>query len=145
MQSTGNKLAGIFVLITAVAIGCRVLQPDENLSCRQRSILAEASGDSLLSEGLEEQARDAYVRAALLRIPEDTLRADLVWKAAGCSDSHSVITAQLLLEYQDSIAPYRAIELGGAVIGRELLSRLSRNDCVMPEYLRLVLADSLID
>ena len=128
-----------------VLIGCRVLQPDDNLSCQQRSILAEASGDSLLREGLEEQARDAYIRAALLRIPEDSLRAGLVWKAAGSSDSPSVITALLLLERSDSLAPYRAIELGGAGISRELLSRLSSNNCVMPEYLRLVLADSLIE
>ncbi len=145
MPSTRIKALVIIPVIAAILIGCRVLQPDDNLSCQQRSVLAEASGDSLLLEGLEEQARDAYIRAALLRIPEDSLRARLVWKAAGSSDSPSVITAQLLLERSDSLAPYRAIELGGAGIGRDLLFRLSRNQCVMPEYLRLVLADSLIE
>ncbi|MCK5117753.1 MAG: transglycosylase SLT domain-containing protein [Candidatus Aegiribacteria sp.] len=145
MPSIRIKALVIIPLLAAILIGCRVLQPDDNLSCQQRSILAEASGDSLLREGLEEQARDAYIRAALLRVPEDSLRARLVWKAAGSSDSPSVITAQLLLESSDSLGPYRAIELGGAGIGRSLLSRLSRNQCVMPEYLRLVLADSLIE
>ena len=149
MPSTGIKLPGIILLIAAALIGCRALQPDENhidnLSCRQRSILAEASGDSLLREGLEEQARDDYLRAALLRTLEDSLRASLVWKAAGSSDSPSVITAQMLLEQSDSLAPYRALELGGAGIGRELLSSFSHNNFVMPEYLRLVLADSLVE
>lgn len=129
--------------------GCRVLQPDENQvdndSCLERSLLAEAAGDSLLRQGLGEQARDAYLRAALLRPQEDGMRASLVWKAAASSDSPSEITAQLLLEQSDSLAPYRALELGGAEIGGELLSRISLNNCVMPEYLRLALADYLIE
>ena len=107
MPSTRIKALVAIPVIAVILIGCRVLQPDDNLSCQQRSVLAEASGDSLLREGLEEQARDAYIRAALLRIPEDSLRARLVWKAAESSDSPSVITAQLLLERLDSLAPYR--------------------------------------
>lgn len=107
-------------------------------------MLAEASGDSLLQAGMKGQAREDYLRAALLRTPEDSLRACLIWKAAGSSDLPSVLTAQLLLELTDSLAPYRALELGGSNIGRDLLSCISRNNCVMPEYLRLVLADSLL-
>jgi len=145
LPSTGIKALVYIPVIAVLLTGCRVRQPDENLSCLQRSIIAEASGDSLLREGLGEQAREAYIRAALLRVSEDSLRLDLAWKAAGSSDSPSIITAQLLLEKPDSLAPYRAIELGGAGVGMELLSSLSRNDCVMPEYLRLVLADSLIE
>ncbi|MCD4701400.1 MAG: transglycosylase SLT domain-containing protein [Candidatus Aegiribacteria sp.] len=149
MPSTGNKHAVIVLLLAVALIGCRTLQPDENhvdnLSSLERSILAEFSGDSLLREGLEEQARDAYLRAAMLRTQQDTLRASLVWKAAGSCDLPSLITAQLLLEQSDSLAPYRSLELGGAGIGEELFSLISRNDCVMPEYLRLVLADSLIE
>jgi len=145
LPSTRNKSGGIVLLIVALVIGCRALQSDENLSCQQRSVLAEASGDSLLREGLEELARDAYIRAALLRTPEDSLRIPLVWKAAGSSDSPSIITALMLLESSDSLAPYRAIELGGAGIGRVLLSLLPHNNFVMPEYLRLVLADSLVE
>ncbi len=107
-------------------------------------MFAEASGDSLQQAGMVDQAREEYLRAALLRTPEDSLRACLVWKAAGSSDLPSVLTSQLLLELTDSLAPYRALELGGASIGRELLSCISRNNRVMPEYLRLVLADSLL-
>ncbi len=146
MPSTGVKPTGIILLIAAALFGCRALQPDENhidnLSCHERSLLAEASGDSLLSEGLKEEARDAYLIAALLITQEDSLRNGLVWKAAGSSDFPSLITAQLLLEQSDSLAPYRALELGGAGIAGELLLR---TDCVMPEYLQLVLADSLIE
>ncbi|MCD4775600.1 MAG: transglycosylase SLT domain-containing protein [Candidatus Aegiribacteria sp.] len=107
-------------------------------------MLAEASGDSLLQSGMEVRAREEYLRAVLLRTPEDSHRACLIWKAADSSDLPSVLTAQLLLELTDSLAPYRALELGGANIGRDLLSCMSRNNCVMPEYLRLVLADSLL-
>ncbi|MBD3278288.1 MAG: transglycosylase SLT domain-containing protein, partial [Candidatus Aegiribacteria sp.] len=80
-----------------------------------------------------------------LRTPGDSVRNELVWKAASVSDSMSVLTAQLLLESSDSLAPYRALQLGGAEVAEELLSSVSRYGAVMPEYLMMVLADSLLN
>jgi len=149
LPNTGFRILRFIPFVAFAIIACSTFQSDINqpggMSCRQRSELAEATGDSLLRAGMREEARETYLRAALLRVPEDSLRGVLVWKAAGCSDSPSVLTAQMLLEQPDSLAPYRAIVLGGAEIGRELISLISRNDCVMPEYLRLVLADSLFE
>jgi TolA-binding protein len=148
LLSTEAKTSLSILFLALLLIGCRTVQPDENnlenLSCEQRSIIAEGIGDSLLVEGLNDQAREEYLRAALLRTPGDTLRTAMVWKAADADDSPSILTAQLLLEHPDSLAPYRALELGGADIGLELLSCISRGECIMPEYLRLVLADSLL-
>lgn len=124
--------------------GCRTVQPEDEQTCTERSLMAESRGDSLLQLGIEDGAREAYLRAALLRSTEDSLRHCLAWKAADVSDSPSLLTAQLLLEQTDSIAPYRALALGGAETAPGLLSYISRNGCVMPEYLHLVLADSLI-
>jgi len=149
LPGTGVKFLRFILIVSFILIGCRTVQPDENyhgdLSCEQRSLEAEEYADSLLHAGSEDQAREAYLRAALLRNPDDFLRAELVRKAAASSDSPSILTAQMLLENPDSLAPYRALELGGAGIGREILSCISRDDCVMPEYIRLALADSLLN
>ncbi len=149
MPNTGIKYSSFILLIVSALLGCRALQPDENhvenLSSEQRSIIAETSGDSLLLAGFPEQARDEYLRAALLRTQFDSLRAPLVWKAAETSDSQNLLLANLLLEQPDPIAPFRALELGGAGFAPELLSFISLGDCHMPEYLRLVLADSLAE
>ena len=139
----------VLLLITSISlIGCTTLQPDGNqpddLSLEQRSCLAETCGDSLAVIGLNDEARGCFIRAALLRTPEDSLRHDLIWKAADISNASSVICAQLLLEQTDSLAPYKALQLGGHEVGRELISYISIHDCVMPEYLYLALADSLI-
>lgn len=114
------------------------------MSQEQRSYLAETCGDSLAAIGLYDEARECFIRAALLRTPEDSLRSDLIWKAADVSDASSIICAQLLLEQTDSLAPYKALQLGGHEVGSDLISYISRYDCVMPEYLYLVLADSLL-
>lgn len=147
MRST-DSLLRILLLLCIPLIGCTTVQPNGNqpadLSPEQRSFLAETCGDSLASTGLSDEAREYFITAALLRTPEDSLRHDLIWKAAGVSDASSVICAQLLLEQTDSIAPYKALQLGGHEVGRELISYISRHDCVMPEYLYLVLADSLL-
>lgn len=148
MRSTDRTLR-VLLLITSISlIGCTTLQPDGNqpddLSFEQRSCLAETCGDSLAVIGLNDEARGCFIRAALLRTPEDSLRHDLIWKAADVSDASSVICAQLLLEQTDSLAPYKALQLGGHEVGRELISYISIHDCVMPEYLYLALADSLI-
>lgn len=148
MHSIGSNQARIFLLLLIPLISCTTLQPDGNqwddMSQAERSRLAEAQGDSLAVSGLNNEAREYFIRAALLRVPGDSLRHDLVWKAAEVSDASSVICAQLLLEQTDSLAPYRALELGGHPVGRELLSYLSRQECVMPEYLYLALADSFL-
>lgn len=143
MPGTGPR-ALIPVLLLCLAAGCRTVQPEEQLSGTERSLAAESSGDSLLRLGIEDEAREAYLMAALLRSTEDSLRHSLAWKAAGVSDSPSLLTAQLLLERTDSLTPYRALALGGAEIAPGLLSYIARHGCVMPEYLHLVLADSLI-
>jgi len=144
---TGARPGLLFSLLLLLTAACRPVQPDENQSgggtAMERSVRAEALGDSLLAEDMASSARDSYVRAALLRRVEDPGRSRLVWKAAEALDSASVITAQLLLESSDSLAPYRALQLGGANVVPDLLSYMSRNSCVMPEYLNLVMADSL--
>ncbi len=150
MRSTvrDDPLRVLLSISCILLIGCTTVQPNGNqpadLSPEQRSCLAETCGDSLASIGLSDEAREYFITAALLRTPEDSLRNDLIWKAAGVSDASSVICAQLLLEQTDSLAPYKALQLGGHEVGRELISYISRQDCVMPEYLYLVLADSLL-
>ncbi|MFO8182861.1 MAG: transglycosylase SLT domain-containing protein [Candidatus Aegiribacteria sp.] len=143
MPGTGLRTLVPLLLLCLVA-GCRTVQPEDELTGPERSLMAESLGDSLLRLGREDEAREAYLRAALLLSTEDSLRQSLAWKAAGASDSPSLLTAQLLLEQTDSLAPYRALALGGAEIAPGLLSYISRHGCVMPEYLNLVLADSLI-
>lgn len=143
MPSTGSRLLPPLLLLLVLA-GCRTVQPDETLSSVERSLLAEARGDSLLACGLGCEAREEYVRAALLRPQQDSIRCELVLKAADASRETDLITAQLLLENPDSLAPYRALVLGGTPIVPALRSYLSRNGCVMPEYLHLVMADTLL-
>ncbi|MBN2587440.1 MAG: transglycosylase SLT domain-containing protein [Candidatus Fermentibacteraceae bacterium] len=143
MPSTENRLLPLTLLLCALC-GCGTVQPDDDLSCSERSLIAESRGDSLVIAGRGEAARDEYIRAALLRAQDDSLRWELSWKAALASPSRSLITAQLLLERPDSLAPYIALELGGRDIVPGLISHVSRYGCVMPEYLHLVLADTLI-
>ena len=133
------------MVLTLCLAGCRTVQPEDETSCVERSFQAEALGDSLLSGGMGEGAREAYLRAALLRDRGDPSRSRLAWKAAGASDIPSLLTAQLLLENSDSLTPYRALTLGGAEVAPALLSHIERNGCAMPEYLYLVLADTLIE
>jgi len=143
LPSTGSRLLKPLFLLLALA-GCRTVQPDETLSSTERSLLAEARGDSLLACGLGNEAREEYVRAALLRPLQDGIRCELARKAADASREMNLVTAQLLLETPDSLAPYRALEIGGYRIVPALRSYLSRNGCVLPEYLHLVLADTLL-
>ena len=138
-----NNLLRVLLISCILLIGCTVLQPDD-MSHEQRSYLAETMGDSLAAIGLTDEAREYFISAALLRTPDDSLRYDLIWKAADVSDASSVICAQLLLEQTDSLAPYRALQLGGHEVGSELIAYISRYECVMPEYLYLGLADSLL-
>lgn len=145
MKTPYTRLAAaLAVVIVVTACGTLSSENENDISCEERSLMVEAEADSFLQEGLGSPARNSYLRAALLRTPGDIARNSLVWKAAFVSDSMSVLTAQLLLESSDSLAPYRALQLGGAEIAEELLSSVSRHGAVMPEYLMMILADSLL-
>lgn len=141
------KLVALIIPVLCLS-ACRSIQADvehyDQLSQSERSLRVEETGDSLAASGFSEDARNCYITAALLRTPEDTLRNGLAWKAAEVSDTPSVLCAQLLLERPDSLAPYRSIALGGSGVVRDILSYISRYNCVMPEYLYLVIADSLV-
>ncbi len=98
-----------------------------------------------MARGFSGEAGKEYVRAALLRPVGDSLRWELAWKSAFECNARSLVTAHLLLEKPDSLGPYVALRIGGAEVVPSILSYVSRYGCVMPEYLFLVIADTLVE
>ena len=115
------------------------LPPDE------LSVIAENRGDSLASAGYNSEAVDYYIMGAVALDPGDSVRMHLTEKAVLLLDGHSVICAGLVLETGDSLAPYRALQIGGVAFADRILAELEDGyKYVLPEYLSLVLADTLL-
>jgi soluble lytic murein transglycosylase len=136
------------LVLAALCMGCSALQPPGNgseaLTAVQRSLASEAEGDSLLAVGMGDQAREAFERAALLREPGDPARHALAVSAAAASGLQSLTVAVLLMEQPDSLSPFLALRIGGFPAAPALLAHLTGQNPVMPEYLGLVLADTLL-
>jgi len=135
--------------IAALLLGCSALQPPgdrEGPDPVGLSLLAEAEGDSLLTAGRGDAAAEAYLRAALLREPGDPARHAVALRAAEAAERPAPTVAVLLMEsaWPDSLSPYLALRVGGTAARAELLDALARRVVVMPEYLGLVLADTLL-
>ncbi len=132
----------------AVLAACTALQPDggssDDLTREERSLLASAEGDSLLDEGLCRQAAERYVYAALLLEPGTPQRGVLALRAASVTDTLNVTCANVLLEYPEPLNPYKALYVGGYEACPAILSAMARQPIVMPEYLRLLIADTLL-
>lgn len=124
------------------------MQPDggsgQDLTPQQRSLLASSEGDSLLEEGLRGPAAERYVHAALLLEPGNPERVAFAALAASITDTLDVTCANILLESPEPLAPFTAVYVGGAEVCPAVLSYMARNEVVLPEYLRLLIADSLV-
>ena len=115
----------------------------EPLSNLERSVFEAGVADSLFLAGEMDAAALMYSSAAHLRQPGPG-RAELAEKAAESSVSLSPAIARLLLETPTGTTPFRALRIGGAPIAPDIMSGLSEGRYLLPDYVALMAAESLL-
>ncbi|MCD6589454.1 MAG: transglycosylase SLT domain-containing protein [Candidatus Fermentibacteraceae bacterium] len=135
----------IAVACVFVILSCgKVSDSPESVSGAERSYLMEVAGDSLLVSGEGDAASLMFTSAALLLQPGSERRAELAEKASDASVSGSVVVARLLLETPGGTTPFRALRTGGSRIAPDIMSGLTAGRFVLPDYVALVAAESLV-
>ena len=137
------KLAFVFCIFLIVSCGT-VADSPSSLSDPERSAFEVHRADSLLASGDRNSAAAVYAGAALLLPPDSPHRLDIAWKAADASTSGPVEIARILLEDQDSSAPFRALRMSGGEIAPEIMSGLVAGKFQLPDHLALLVAESLL-
>lgn len=100
--------------------------------------------DSLLIAGDGEEASRLYLSAALLFPQGDVQRLQLALKAAEATSDVFPAAARILLESDEDIAPFLAVRLGGPDVAGDVLPGLLAGKYVLPEYVALMAAESLL-
>lgn len=132
-------------LLLILLAGCGTApEVTPQLSSLERSALRAATADSLYQCGQESAASEYYLSAALLLQPGSPERLALAESAAETADGNFPAAAELILESDDSTAPFRAIRLGGPQVVQEVLDGIQAGKYEMPEYLMLMAAESLL-
>ncbi len=136
------------ILLSLFLAACSALPQIEDISTLppgELCVIAESRGDSLAAAGYNAQAADYYIMGAAALDPGDSVRVRLTEKAVQVLDGPSVICGGLVLESGDSLAPYRALQIGGSGIAGRILTELENgSEYILPEYISLILADTLL-
>ncbi len=138
------KISLIAVTIFLLCSCGTVADVPENISNTDRSIIEEGIADSLMLTGAKDQAAGHYASAALLLQPGSLERRELAEKAADASVSVSVVIARLILETTTDTTPFQALRIGGSEITPDIMSGLVSGRFLLPDYVALVAAESLI-
>ncbi len=115
----------------------------EPMSNLERSVVEASVADSLFLAGEMDAAALMYSSAAHLLQPGPG-RAELAEKAAESSVSLSPVIARLLLETPTGTTPFRALRIGGTSIAPDIMSGLSEGRYLLPDYVALMAAESLL-
>ncbi len=134
----------IFLIISIslfFVVGCtQVERIRPSLTSQDRAVIA----DSLLFAGDTSAAVDMYFSAALLLEPASVSRFNLAQKAAEVTQKVSPGIARILLERPTDIVPFQALQVGGVAVAPDLMSGLLADRYILPDYLSLLVAESLI-
>jgi len=138
-------LKQIIVVCFFAILACgTVSDSPDSVSGIERSFQMEAAGDSLLLAGDGEAASLMFSSAALLLQPGSERRAELAEKASDASVSESAVVARLLLETPGKTTAFRALRTGGFRIAPDIMSGLVAGRFVLPDYVALMAAESLV-
>jgi soluble lytic murein transglycosylase-like protein/tetratricopeptide (TPR) repeat protein len=137
------KIFFAFCLALLTACGTVSDSPPPEDNSARASVAAE-SADSLLLLGENQAASELYLSAALFLAPGSPERAALADKAALAAENRSPVVARLLLECGGGTVPFRALRIGGSDIAPDIMSGLQAGRFLLPDYVALIAAESLL-